>query len=52
MQNMFHGLGQDISCIKFLEVSDFERHCSNDTKEADILNRLGFPLKGVKLGGI
>ena len=22
--NMFHGLGQDISCIKFLEVSDFE----------------------------
>ena len=24
MQKMFHGLGQDISCIKFLVVSDFE----------------------------
>ena len=23
-QKMFHGLGQDILCIKFLEVSDFE----------------------------
>ena len=27
------------------------RHCSNDTKEADILIRYGLPLNGVKLGG-
>ena len=40
-----HGLGQDISCIKFLVVSDFEALFK---KEAGILCRYGLPLNGVK----
>ena len=51
MQNMFHGLGQDISCIKFRVVGNFEAlfKCSN---EADIMNSCGLPLiGGVNWGG-
>ena len=44
-QKLFHGLGQDISCINFLEVVT-SRHCSNDTKEADILDRCVLALNG------
>ena len=41
---------------KSFPVSNFlksvtSRHCSNDTKEADILDRCGLPLNGVKLAG-
>ena len=36
-----YGIGQDISCIKFLVVSDF--NVIFKCKEADILNRFGLP---------
>ena len=49
--NNVHALGQDISIIKCLEVSD-SRHCSNDTKEADILDRCELSVNGVKLGSV
>ena len=42
---MAYGLGQDISCIKFLVVSDDK--CSNDAKEAEILDLFGLPLNGL-----
>ena len=42
LHKIAYGLGQDISCIKFLVVSDF-KVISNDAKEADILNRCGLP---------
>ena len=45
MQKMFHGFGQDNSCIKFLEVSD------NGRKEANILDRCGLPLNWGGGGG-
>ena len=39
------GLGQVISCINCLVVSDFENYL-NDAKEEDILNRSLSPLNG------
>ena len=44
-KKMFHGLGQDNSCIKFLEVSE------NGRKEANILDRCGLPLNWGGGGG-
>ena len=45
-------LGRTFPVSNFLKsVTSGFGHCSNDTKEADILDRLGLPLKGVKLGG-
>ena len=39
--------GRTFPVSNFLK-SGTERHCSNDTKEADILDRCELPLKGVK----
>ena len=39
MQKMFHGLGQDISCIKFLEVIDFEALFKLYKRSGHILDR-------------
>ena len=44
--HVFHRLWLDISCIKFLKVSDFKAFSSNDTKEAGILDHYGLPLNG------
>ena len=44
MQRLLHGHGQDISFIIFFK-SVASRHCSNDTKEADIPDRCWLPLK-------
>ena len=52
IQKMFHGLGQDFSCIKFLVLKSVtSRHCSNDRKEANILDRCGLPLNWGGGGG-
>ena len=42
LHKIAYGLWQDISCIKFLVVSDF-KVIFNDAKEADILNGCGLP---------
>ena len=36
LPKLAYGFGQDISCIKFLEVCD-SRHYSNDARDGDIL---------------
>ena len=51
MQNEFQGFWQDISCIKFLDVNDFEVLLKS-YKEADILDRCGLPLNGLKFEGV
>ena len=45
LQKLAYGLGQDIYCIKVLVVHDFEA-CSNDAKQAGILNCFRWPLNG------
>ena len=46
-----HGLGKIFPVSNILK-SVTSRHCSNDTKEADILDLYWLPLKGVKLKGV
>ena len=49
MPKVFHGLGQNFFCIKFLVVSDFE---ALDAKEVNILIVVHCFKIGVKLGGV
>ena len=49
MQKMFHGVGKTFPASNFLK-SVTLRHCSNDTKASDILDRCGLHLKGLNLG--
>ena len=48
---MFHGLGQDIFCIKCLVVSDL-RHYSSDAKEVNNLIGVDWFKIGVKRRGV
>ena len=50
-KNWSMGLGRTFHVSNFLQ-SITSRHYSKDAKEADILDRCGLPLNGVKLGGV